>query len=108
MRTLYSNIKDGKKGPGPKGFSSQQQQQVAAKASEAIHPNSNGSSSTSTATKTTSFNVSRGRDKPIALASCASEKFELPESFLREYKARKAPFGFNGLGELVSIVSVSA
>ncbi len=29
------------------------------------------------------------------------EKFKLSENFLNKYKRRKAPFGFNGLGELV-------
>ena len=29
------------------------------------------------------------------------EKFKLSENFINKYKRRKAPFGFNGLGELV-------
>ena len=29
------------------------------------------------------------------------EKFTLSENFINKYKRRKAPFGFNGLGELV-------
>ena len=28
-------------------------------------------------------------------------KFKLSENFINKYKRRKAPFGFNGLGELV-------
>ena len=29
------------------------------------------------------------------------EKFKLSDNFINKYKRRKAPFGFNGLGELV-------
>ena len=29
------------------------------------------------------------------------EKFKLSENFINKYKRKKAPFGFNGLGELV-------
>ena len=29
------------------------------------------------------------------------EKFKLSEKFIEKYKRKKAPFGFNGLGELV-------
>ena len=29
------------------------------------------------------------------------EKFQLSDNFINKYKRRKAPFGFNGLGELV-------
>ena len=29
------------------------------------------------------------------------KKFTLSENFINKYKRRKAPFGFNGLGELV-------
>ena len=29
------------------------------------------------------------------------EKFTLSENFITKYKRKKAPFGFNGLGELV-------
>ena len=29
------------------------------------------------------------------------EKFKLSEKFIDKYKRKKAPFGFNGLGELV-------
>ena len=29
------------------------------------------------------------------------EKFKLSEGFINKYKRKKAPFGFNGLGELV-------
>ena len=29
------------------------------------------------------------------------EKFKLSENFVSKYKRKKAPFGFNGLGELV-------
>ena len=31
------------------------------------------------------------------------EKFKLSEKFINKYKRKKAPFGFNGLGELVYI-----
>ena len=30
-----------------------------------------------------------------------SKKFVLSENFINKYKRKKAPFGFNGLGELV-------
>ena len=29
------------------------------------------------------------------------DKFQLSEKFIDKYKRKKAPFGFNGLGELV-------
>ena len=29
------------------------------------------------------------------------EKFKLSDKFINKYKRKKAPFGFNGLGELV-------
>ena len=31
------------------------------------------------------------------------EKFKLSENFINKFKRKKAPFGFNGLGELVYI-----
>ena len=30
-----------------------------------------------------------------------NKKFTLTDTFINKYKRRKAPFGFNGLGELV-------
>ena len=29
------------------------------------------------------------------------EKFQLSDNFIKKYKRKKTPFGFNGLGELV-------
>eukprot|EP00954_Amorphochlora_amoebiformis_P003196 249922-Amorphochlora_amoeboformis.AAC.1 len=38
---------------------------------------------------------------PKALARQASTPFRLSPKFMKEYSSKKAPFGFNGLGELV-------
>eukprot|EP00466_Bigelowiella_natans_P013932 jgi/Bigna1/41126/e_gw1.50.13.1 len=44
---------------------------------------------------------SPANSRPKALSQLASSPFELPESFVSKYEKKKAPFGFNGLGELV-------
>ena len=39
--------------------------------------------------------------KKLTQGKFMSKKFVLSENFVNKYKRRKAPFGFNGLGELV-------
>ena len=40
-------------------------------------------------------------NKNVSEAKYMKKKFTLSENFINKYKRRKAPFGFNGLGELV-------
>lgn len=40
-------------------------------------------------------------EAPTPLSQLAGKRFRLSDDFIAQYRSRKAPFGFNGLGELV-------